>query len=117
MVEPLKESEMTTPTTEIPVDVDVLREQIRRTYTGGSRYQEQEFVVPTGRSRATACLSRAAALACPGRERRKLRRRGEPVAPRHAEIGSVVLDLGSGAGTDLPIAAQMTRARRTSGRH
>src|SRR5438309_6716562 len=37
-------------TADIPVDVDVLREEIRKTYTDVSTDQEQEFVFPTGRA-------------------------------------------------------------------
>ena len=36
--------------TDIPVDVDVLREEIRRTYTDVSTDQDQEFIFPTGRA-------------------------------------------------------------------
>jgi hypothetical protein len=35
--------------TEPPVDVDVLREEIRRTYTDVSTDQDQQFIFPTGR--------------------------------------------------------------------
>jgi len=35
--------------TDIPVDVDVLREEIRKAYTDVSTEQEQEFIFPTGR--------------------------------------------------------------------
>src|SRR6516162_2622791 len=37
-------------TTEIPVDVDVLRREIRETYTEVSTKQEKEFIFPTGRA-------------------------------------------------------------------
>jgi hypothetical protein len=36
--------------TEAPVDVEVLREEIRRTYTDVSTTPEQEFIFRTGRS-------------------------------------------------------------------
>ena len=36
--------------TDIPVDVDVLREEIRKTYTDVSTDQDQEFIFPTGRA-------------------------------------------------------------------
>src|ERR1700737_5074703 len=36
--------------TEIPVDVDVLREEIRKTYTDVSTDHEQQFIFPTGRA-------------------------------------------------------------------
>ena len=35
---------------EPPVDVDVLRDEIRRTYTDVSTDQDQEFIFPTGRA-------------------------------------------------------------------
>ena len=37
-------------TTDIPVDVEVLREEIRKTYSDVSTDQEQEFIFPTGRA-------------------------------------------------------------------
>ena len=37
-------------TIDIPVDVDVLREEIRKTYTDVSTDHEQEFIFPTGRA-------------------------------------------------------------------
>jgi arsenite methyltransferase len=37
-------------TTEFPVDVGVLREEIRKTDTEVSTGQEQEFIFPTGRA-------------------------------------------------------------------
>jgi arsenite methyltransferase len=33
-----------------PIDVDVLRSEIRRTYTDVSTDQQQEFIFPTGRA-------------------------------------------------------------------
>ena len=41
-------------TTDIPVDVDVLREEIRKTYTDVSTDQEKDFIFPTGRAWAEA---------------------------------------------------------------
>jgi arsenite methyltransferase len=92
----------------IPVDVDVLREEIRRTYTDVSTDQEQEFIFPTGRAWAQE-------LDYPEPE---LSRVPDATVDSFAgvanhwllgdiEPGSVVLDLGCGAGTDLLIAAQM----------
>jgi arsenite methyltransferase len=93
---------------DIPVDVDLLREEIRRTYTDVSTDQEQEFIFPTGRGWARE-------LAYPEPE---LSRVPDATVESFAgvanhwllgglEPGSVVLDLGCGAGTDLLIAAQM----------
>jgi arsenite methyltransferase len=95
--------------TDIPVDVDVLREEIRKTYTDVSTDQEQEFIFPTGRSWAQelgypepelARVPDATVDSFAGVANHWLLGRAKP--------GSVVLDLGCGAGTDLLIAAQMT---------
>jgi len=96
-------------TTEIPVDVDVLRREIRATYTAVSTKQEKEFIFPTGRAWAQELgypepeLSRvpdASVESFAGVANHWTLGRIEP--------GEVVLDLGCGAGTDLLIAAQMT---------
>jgi arsenite methyltransferase len=95
--------------TDIPVDVEVLREEIRKTYTDVSTDQEQAFIFPTGRGWAQE-------LGYPAPE---LARVPDATVESFAGVanhwplgrvvpGSVVLDLGCGAGTDLLIAAQMT---------
>ena len=95
--------------TETPVDVDVLREEIRKTYTDVSIDQAQEFIFPTGRAWAQeldypepelARVPDATVASFAGVANHWLLGRIEP--------GAVVLDLGCGAGTDLLIAAQMT---------
>ena len=95
--------------TETTVDVDVLRGEIRKTYTDVSTDADQDFIFPTGRPWAEE-------LAYPQPE---LARVPEATVESFAgvanhwtlgriEPGSLVLDLGCGAGTDLLIAAQMT---------
>lgn len=97
--------------TEIPVDVDVLREEIRKTYTDVSSETDRDFIFPTGRGWAQQLgypepeLSRvpdASVESFAGVANHWTLGRIEP--------GSAVLDLGCGAGTDLLIAAQMTGA-------
>lgn len=91
------------------VDVDVLREAIRKTYTDVSGSRHKDFIFPTGRAWA-------AELGYPEPE---LSRVPDSTVESFAgvanhwllggiEPGSTVLDLGCGAGTDLLIAAQMT---------
>lgn len=99
-------------TTDIPIDVEVLREEIRKTYTEVSTEQDKEQIFPTGRGWARELgypepeLSRipdASVESFAGVANHWTLGRIEP--------GEVVLDLGCGAGTDLLIAAQMTGAR------
>jgi arsenite methyltransferase len=89
---------------EAPVDVDVLREEIRKTYTDVSTAPEQEFIFPTGRAWAQE-------LGYPGPE---LARVPEATVESFAGVANHwtlgLLDLGCGAGADLLIAAQMTGA-------
>ena len=92
----------------MPVDVAVLRDEIRKTYTDVSTEQDQEFIFPTGRPWARE-------LGYPEPELSQL---PESVVASFAGVanhwllgrvdaGATVLDLGCGAGTDLLIAAQM----------
>ena len=91
-----------------PVDVDVLREEIRRTYTDVSTDHDAEFIFPTGRWWAQEL----------GYPEPELGRVPDGTVESFAgvanhwtlgriEPGAVLLDLGCGAGTDLLIAAQM----------
>ena len=96
-------------TTEIPVDIDVLRREIRETYTEVSTKQEKEFIFPTGRAWAQELgypepeLSRV-----PDASVESFAGVASHWTLGRIEPGEVVLDLGCGAGTDLLIAAQMT---------
>src|SRR2546425_5430936 len=95
-------------TTEIPVDVDVLRDEIKKTYTEVSTAPEHEFIFPTGRAWAKE-------LGYPEPELGRVPDASvESFAgvANHWQLGKVapgetVVDLGCGAGTDLLIAAQM----------
>jgi len=97
-------------TTDAPIDVDVLREEIRKTYTDVSTDEEQEFIFPTGRGWAEdlgyppelANVPEATVQSFAGVANHFVLGRIEP--------GATVLDLGCGAGTDLLIAAQMVGA-------
>ena len=94
-------------TTDPRVDVDLLRHEIRRTYTDVSTDQERDYIFPTGRAWAQHR----------GYPEPELARVPDATVESFAgvanhwrlgdiERGSVVLDLGCGAGTDLLIAAQ-----------
>ena len=94
---------------DIPVDVDVLREAIQKTYTDVATDAEQEFIFPTGRPWAQELgypepeLSRV-----PDASVESFAGVANHWPLGRIEPGSIVLDLGCGAGTDLLIAAEMT---------
>jgi arsenite methyltransferase len=95
--------------TESPVDVDVLREEIRKTYTDVSTEQEQEFIFPTGRAWAQELGYPEPELArVPDATVESFAGVANHWTLGSVEPGAVVLDLGCGTGTDLLIAAQMT---------
>jgi arsenite methyltransferase len=93
---------------EIGVDVEVLKCEIKKTYAKVSQEPAEDFIFPTGRAWALdlgyppdllARVSEAAAESFAGV--------ANPFTLGVLERGEVVLDLGSGAGTDSLIAAQM----------
>ena len=93
---------------EIPVDVDVLREEIRKTYTDVSTEPEQEFIFPTGREWARELRYPEPELSrVPDATVESFAGVANHWTLGRIEAGAVVVDLGCGAGTDLLIAAQM----------
>jgi arsenite methyltransferase len=92
----------------IPVDVGLLREEIRRTYSDVSTAQDQEFIFPTGRTWARELGYPEPELAgVPDATVESFAGVANHWTLGRIEPGSVVLDLGCGAGTDVLIAAQM----------
>jgi arsenite methyltransferase len=91
-----------------PVDIGVLRDEIRKTYTEVSTEQDREFIFPTGRAWAKELRYPEPELGTvPDRSVESFAGVANFWALGRAEAGAVVLDLGCGAGTDLLIAAQM----------
>ncbi|MDP8942990.1 MAG: methyltransferase domain-containing protein [Actinomycetota bacterium] len=91
-----------------PVDVDVLRSEIQRTYTEVSEERGKEFIFPTGRWWAEELGYPADELArVPDATVESFAGVANPFSLGPIEPGETVLDLGCGAGTDLLIAAQM----------
>jgi arsenite methyltransferase len=90
-----------------PVDVDVLRDEIQKTYSDVSTKPDDDFIFPTGRAWAEdlgyppelASVPEASVESFAGVANHFVLGRMEP--------GATILDLGCGAGTDLLIAAQM----------
>jgi arsenite methyltransferase len=95
-------------TTEAGVDVEVLREEIQKTYTEVSVEQDKEFIFPTGRAWAEDLDYPQPQLArVPDATVESFAGVANHWLLGVIEPGAVVLDLGCGAGTDLLIAAQM----------
>lgn len=94
-------------TTEAPVDVEVLRDEIQKTYTDVSTSPDQEFIFPTGREWAEDLGYPPELAQVPEATVRSFAGVANPFSLGPIEAGATVLDLGCGAGTDLLIAAQM----------
>jgi arsenite methyltransferase len=95
-------------TTEPPVDVDVLREEIQKTYTEVSSHAAEEFIFPTGRAWAEEIGYPQPELSnVPEATVQSFAGVANPHVLGRIDEGATVLDLGCGAGTDLLIAAQM----------
>ena len=96
---------------EVDIDVEVLKCEIKKTYARVSQEPEEDFIFPTGRAWALDLgyppellgrLPEGAAESFAGV--------ANPFALGTLERGEAVLDVGSGAGTDSLIAAQMVGA-------
>ena len=94
-------------TTEAPVDVDVLRDEIQKTYSDVSTRPEEEFIFPTGRPWAEDLAYPAELANVPEASVESFAGVANHFVLGRVEKGATVLDLGCGAGTDLLIAAQM----------
>ena len=93
---------------EVDIDVEVLKCEIKKTYARVSQEPEEDFIFPTGRAwvldlgyppELVDRLPEAAAESFAGV--------ANPFALGTLQRGEAVLDVGSGAGTDSLVAAQM----------
>jgi arsenite methyltransferase len=95
----------------VDIDVEVLKSEIKKTYARVSEQPEEDFVFPTGRAWAEdlgyprELLARVPEIAA-----ESFAGVANPFALGALEPGEVVLDVGSGAGTDSLVAAQMVGA-------
>lgn len=93
--------------TEVLIDVELLKQEIKKTYASLSQEPDKDFVFPTGRAWAEdldyppelANVPEAAAESFAGV--------ANPFSLGRLEPGERVADLGCGAGTDTLVAAQM----------
>ncbi len=86
---------------DIPVDVDVLRDEIQKTYTEVSTEPDGEFIFPTGRAWAEDLGYPPELANVPEANVQSFAGVANPHGLGRIARGEVVLDLGCGAGTDL----------------
>jgi len=93
--------------TSVGIDIDVLKREIRKTYAAVSEEPERDFVFPTGRAWAMDLDYPLELANVPERAVESFAGVANPFSLGRLADGERVADLGSGAGTDSLIAAQM----------
>ena len=92
---------------DVSIDVELLKSEIKKTYSSVSEEPERDFVFPTGRTWAEDLGYPAELAGVPDTAVESFAGVANPWAMGRLAPGERVLDLGSGAGTDSLIAAQM----------
>ena len=92
---------------EVEIDVEVLKSEIKKTYASVSEEPEKDFIFPTGRSWAEDLDYPRELANVPDRAAESFAGVANPFTLGRLAPGERVLDLGSGAGTDSLVAAQM----------
>jgi SAM-dependent methyltransferase len=94
-------------TVEVGIDVGLLKSEIKKTYSSVSQEPERDFIFPTGRAWAEDLGYPAELANVPETAVESFAGVANPWTLGRLSAGERVLDLGSGAGTDSLIAAQM----------
>ena len=92
---------------DVGIDVEVLRDEIRKTYSSVSTEPDKDFIFPTGRSWADDLGYPHELANVPESAVESFAGVANPWTMGRLEAGERVLDLGSGAGTDSLVAVQM----------
>jgi len=92
---------------ELGVDVALLKSEIKKTYAAVSQEPEADFIFPTGRAWAEDLRYPPELAAVPEAAVESFAGVANPWEHGRLARGERVLDLGSGAGTDSLVAAQM----------
>src|SRR5262245_1255738 len=95
---------------EVDIDVAVLKSEIKKTYASVSTEPEKDFIFPTGRPWAEDLGYPDELANVPETAVQSFAGVANPFSLGPLEPGARVLDLGSGAGTDSLVAAQMVGA-------
>ena len=93
--------------TEIPIDVDLLNKEIKKTYAADSPEPSKDFVFPTGRAWAEDLDYPPELASVPEAATESFAGVANPFSLGRLQVGERVADLGCGAGTDTLVAAQM----------
>jgi arsenite methyltransferase len=96
---------------DVGVDVEVLKSEIKKTYASVSREPERDFIFPTGRAWAEDLDYPPELAGVPESAVESFAGVANPFSLGRLARGERVLDLGSGAGTDSLVAAQMVGAQ------
>jgi len=94
-------------TVEVGIDVELLKSEIKKTYAAVSQEPERDFIFPTGRAWAEDLGYPAELAGVPESAVESFAGVANPWTMGRLAAGERVLDLGSGAGTDSLVAAQM----------
>jgi len=92
---------------EVDIDVELLKSEIKKTYSAVSQEPERDFIFPTGRAWAVDLGYPAELANVPESAVESFAGVANPWTMGRLAAGERVLDLGSGAGTDSLVAAQM----------
>jgi SAM-dependent methyltransferase len=92
---------------DVEIDVGVLKTEIKKTYACVSEEPERDFIFPTGRPWAEDLAYPAELAKVPEAAVESFAGVANPFSLGRLRPGERVLDLGSGAGTDSLVAAQM----------
>src|SRR5918992_5825045 len=95
---------------EIPIDVDLLKREIKKTYASVSQEPDKDFIFPTGRAWAEDLDYPPELANVPETAVESFAGVANPFSLGPLNRGERVLDVGSGAGTDSLVAAQMVGA-------
>jgi arsenite methyltransferase len=95
---------------EADIDVDLLKSEIKKTYSSVSEEPGRDFIFPTGRAWAEDLAYPAELANVPESAVESFAGVANPWTMGRLAPGERVLDLGSGAGTDSLVAAQMVGA-------
>ena len=98
---------------EVDIDVGLLKSEIKKTYASVSAEPERDFIFPTGRAWAEDLGYPPELANVPDSAADSFAGVANPWTMGRLEPGERVLDLGSGAGTDSLIAAQMVGQQGT----